>query len=493
MKRIFFFILLIFSIIQLVAQTVDEPLRIELPTAQDAYDYQCTLMGEKGLLITYEGEQRGTDSLQWVILPYDTNFIKQDPLFLYLPHVAEWRGSYYDNGKLYMIFLETVGRKEKPRTFITCTDLQSRHSECFIIESLPKFTLSSFKAYQGNVFFSIIYDDTYYVYFYSIEKHKLNEFVVPDAAIISDQFIEVDTFNQKVLLGLGLLFSTRVAVVAVFETNFEGALIEEAALPVHTDYYYNSLRYHQIDSASAIIIGTYNIAKDRKSGFYHSGVYTIRYDNSKMGEPIFYNYANLGRKDSSKTKSAKEISLEVQLLVGDILANDSCFSLITEVYYSEYTYSNNYYDNSSYYYGGGYNPAVTTFQGYRYVNGFVTCFNRQGELMWDNYFPFENMLTRRLAKRMLLYYAPFGTAIFYPYNASLTCTLVDGYEVIEKMSTIPIETRYRKDVVEYSRDINMYNWYANNFVIVGYQSIVNNTKSNRGHRYVFFVNKLRYE
>ena len=47
-------------------------------------------------------------------------------------------------------------------------------------------------------------------------------------------------------------------------------------------------------------------------------------------------------------------------------------------------------------------------------------------------------------------------------------------------------------MVEYSRDLNMYNWYDNKFIISGYQQIVNNSKSAKGKRYVFFMNKLEY-
>ena len=93
---------------------------------------------------------------------------------------------------------------------------------------------------------------------------------------------------------------------------------------------------------------------------------------------------------------------------------------------------------------------------------------------------------------MSIYYAPFGTAIFYPYNSNLSYCLINGYETIESTETIPIECLYKKDMVEYSRDLNMYNWYDNKFIISGYQQIVNNSKSAKGKRYVFFMNKLEY-
>lgn len=217
----------------------------------------------------------------------------------------------------------------------------------------------------------------------------------------------------------------------------------------------------------------------------------MHYQNSRLSTPEFFNYTNLHRKKEGEV-SQNEQPADLQLLISDIIANDSCFTLVTEVYYPEYNYHSNYDNMSSYYYSSAYSPTTTTFEGYRYVNAYVTCFDRSGNLLWDNYFPFTNILTRRLAKRVLVYYTPYGTVIFYPYNSTLTATLIDGYNVVENISSIPIECNYKKDAVDYSRDINMYNWYDNKFLICGYQHIVNNSKGNRGKRYVFFINKLEY-
>lgn len=490
-KRLFICLLLsLLPLLRLAAQT-DAPLRLELETAQDADDYHMTLMGKEGLAVFYEGEKMNADSVEWIILCYDTNLVRKTNFSVILPHPATFKSSFYNDTILYMIFQESVGKKENPRTFITRTDMVTHRSDCATIRDLPRFDVSSFKGVDDHVVFSILSGSNYYFYFFNFNKDKNEEFRIENADIISDQFVEIDSLRQRIILGLGMRFTNQIVVVAVFETDYDGNLITEAALPTQSDYYYNSLRYKQIDTSTAIIIGTYNLtSRSRSSGLYHSGVYTLLYNDSKMGEPSFYNYSQLGQKNGGGNE--KEVKLDLQLLVGNIIANDSCFALITEVYYPEYSYANDYYSNS-YYYNSGYNPAATTFQGYRYVNAYITCFDRNGKLLWDNYFPFNSILTRRLAKRVSLFFTPFGTAIFYPYNNYLTHTLVDGYEVIEKTSTVPVESRYKKDIIDYSRDLMMRHWYGNCFVISGYQNIRNNSKTAKGHRYVFFINKLIYE
>ena len=491
------FLILVFLVVMQVlcsnlwAQS-DPPLRIELPTAQDAEDYHFSLMGKDGVVVFYEGLQLNNDTTEWVLLLYDTNLQKQYTFNIHLPPQASFRQSYFSQGKLYLLFQEVVGKKEIPRTFVSVVDIAAKTEQLHVIQNLPKFEGAKLWAVDGHVVFSFVYNDTFWIYFYDTNTNHLQQFLVPEAAIISVQFVGIESFNQKILLGLGVLYSNKIAMMTVFETNYAGQLQKVSQLPIFEDYYYNTARLKIIDSSHAIIMGTYNLSSSKKSGLYHSGVYTLTYDNSTMGYPEFYNYTNLQKKDTLKNGKVKQQTLDLQMLVGDIVSNDSCYTLVTEVYYPEYNYTSSYYDNSSYYYGGGYNPPTTTFVGYRYVNAYVTCFDKYGELLWDNYFPFNNIITRRLANRVSLYYAPFGTALFYPYNSSLTYCLINGYELLENIETVPIECLYKKDVVEYSRDVNMYNWYDNKFVITGYQSIVANGKGNKGKRYVFFINKLEY-
>ena len=489
--RLLILVIVLFLCPWLRAQS-DPPLRIELPTAQDADDYHFSLMGKEGLVVFYEGLPVNNDSTEWVIMQYDTNLQKQNLFNIILPPQASFRQSYFTQGKLYLLYQDVVGKKEIPKSYISVVDMHTKKAELHVIQNVPKFEAAQLKAVDGHVVFSIISNDTYWEFFYNTHTEQLLQFTVQNAAIITEQFVEIDSVNAKILLGLAVLYSSKVAMMAVFETDYEGHMLRQVPLPVYEDYYYNTARLKLIDSSRAIIMGTYNLSTSRKSGFYHSGVYTLTYDNSTMGYPEFYNYTNLHKKDTLKNGKVKEQPVDLQLLVSDIISNDSCYTLITEVYYPEYSYTSGYYDNSSYYYGGTYNPAQTTFMGYRYVNAYITCFDSKGELLWDNYFPFTNILTRRLARRVSMYYSPFGTAIFYPYNSSLTCCLVNGYEIVENAETVPIECTYKKDVVEYSRDLNMYNWYDNKFVICGYQQIINNSKNAKGKRYVFFINKLEY-
>jgi hypothetical protein len=166
---------------------------------------------------------------------------------------------------------------------------------------------------------------------------------------------------------------------------------------------------------------------------------------------------------------------------------------LTELYYPEYTTTTTYnnYDPYSYY---GRTPTYTnTFSGYRYVNAYITTFDTAGLLSWSYYFPFQNLITYRLMQRLSAHFLGEETLLYYPFNTYITATLLHHATTIEPLTTINLETNYPRDMVEYSRDARITHWYGDNFLCSGYQYIRNGTKGFKSKRYVFYLNKLRYE
>lgn len=91
-------------------------------------------------------------------------------------------------------------------------------------------------------------------------------------------------------------------------------------------------------------------------------------------------------------------------------------------------------------------PASTSFAGYRYINAFITTFDKDGNLLWDNYLPFTNLLTFRLAQRVSLFFINQDAVIYYPYNSYLNYTMVNGYEIKRPLTTIELESKNKKEI-----------------------------------------------
>ena len=56
-----------------------------------------------------------------------------------------------------------------------------------------------------------------------------------------------------------------------------------------------------------------------------------------------------------------------------------------------------------------------------------------------------------------------------------------------------IETSQPRDMVDYNIDTHLTHWYDDNYLVSGYQYIVNKGKGAKAKRFVFFLNKIIYE
>ena len=127
------------------------------------------------------------------------------------------------------------------------------------------------------------------------------------------------------------------------------------------------------------------------------------------------------------------------------------------------------------------------------MNAYITTFDQNGILLWDNYLQFNNLVTKQLYPIVHLSFLENGeTLIYYLRNNRILSMLVSGYDILEKISAINIESKSSRDVVEYNVDTEIEPWYGNYFLVSGYQYIRNRDKAIKAKRYVFHLNKLEY-
>lgn len=490
MRRLFLFLLNLFWIASSLAQQ-DPPLRIELEMAKDASDYNYVNAGQHGVFVFYEGNSRGADSSTMVFMHYDTNLHKTYNFSVVLPSQLQFVTSARTDSCLYLLFQQELSKKSPRRSvLVTITVPEFDFSFC-MVDNLRDPDIVSMKAVHDHLFVRTANNKSESLYFYNCRTQFLKPFRA-DSAIVQIEFFEPDTFRHTVWVGAVVATGDKTAALVLYEVNYEGEVLGGQAFPIYGDCLYNSARMTVIDSSRALVIGTYNTEQDRYSGNLHTGVYTLPLINSEFDVPSFYNYTQLRNQDTLSRAKKKSQNLNFQLLVGDITDDGSRFSFVTEVFYPEYNYNDyNAYDP---FYGGYYSmPTASTFAGYRLVNAYVTTFDTTGQLIWDHYLPFTNILTYRLAQRVSVFFTPENYAlIYYPYNFTLTSTLVDGYNVVEGLNFMDLETLQRHDVVEYTRSPKLEKWYGECFLFSGAQYIKNTSKSARAKRYVFFLNKLEY-
>jgi len=466
----------------------DLPLRIEFETAKDASDYHFEQVGKQGCFIFYEGQSINKDTTSWLFMYYDTNLIKKRNITQLLPASASYITGDFSDNLLFLLFQEKKQKKQPNTYHLVTIDLLSETSTSSEIPNLTNSNIYKLINIGENFLINAYTEGQEYLYFFHPSTRKVTELSATKGFISSVEFIEKDTFSHILYLGLSIIEDKKSAFF-LYKTDYSGNIINILSFPAIEDYIYHSARMSILDSNSALIIGTYNMIQDKYTDNLHSGLYTLQFQEGEMQSPTFFNFTQLRTRDSSFIQSAKPFNLNLQLLVGSLSTNNLQYTLTTEVYYPEYTQSG--YSSYDPY---GYNmPSSPVFTGYRYVNAYVTTFDKDGQLLWHHYIPFENMLTPRLITRVNIFFENQNAVIFYPYNSDITYTRVNGNRVLDKTTSIFIETSRKNDIIEYSKKLQMENWYENNFLIHGYQYLKNNSKNNKGKRYVFFVNKLRYQ
>ena len=486
-------ILLIVSIIllpigQMAAQS-NAPIRIELETLKDHQDFHYQAASEHGVFVFYEGTTQNPDSAEWVCLHYDTNLYKDYHFTVTLPALTAYAGSAVTENYLYLLLQKSYPKKEPVQTFLVTVDL---NTNLYKTETIPDFqngdinnlyaidnqivAISAFSNKQDSVFF--------------YHCHDADALSLGNIFPYKVQFCEADTFNHRWLFGLKEYKGNTDGEIFICQYDYLNKKVNVrsflSATPTKGDYLYNSARAIVLNKDTTLIMGTFNTLQDRSSTNLHSGIYTILLHQFDLDTALFYNFTNL--KTAQANVSANNLNL--QLLIGNMGHNDNQFSFVTEVFYPEYDYSYTGYND---YYGSYTSIPQQTFAGYRFVNAYITTFGKDGKLIWDNYLPLNNIITQQPYKRVCVHYIGEDALIYYPKANRLFYTLVNGYNVLEKTEYFNIETNQPRDMVDYNIDTRMEHWYGDNYLVSGYQYIVNKGRGAKAKRFVFFLNKIIYE
>lgn len=491
-KKILLIISTILLSVQLMAQH-DAPVRIELETLKDHQDFHYKAAGEHGAFVFYEAANQNQDSSEWVCLHYDTNLYKDYHFSVTLPAITSYAGSAITDKYLYVLLKKDFPKKDPVQTFLITIDLNTNLYKTDTITNFHNPFINSIYAIDNHIVaISSIANKQDSVFFYHCEDG--------DALSLGNifpykvQFCVADTFNHRWLFGLKEYKGNTDGEIFLCQYDYLNKKVEVrsflSASPSKGDFLYNSARAVVLARDTTLIIGTFNTLQDRYSSNLHSGVYTILEHHFDLDSTRFYNYTNLKAAKAEENTRIQSNNLNLQLLVGNIAHNHGQYSFITEVYYPEYDYNYNTYHD---YYGGYTSIPQQTFAGYRFVNAYITTFDRNGKLLWDNYLPLNNIITQQPYKRVCVHYTGDDALIFYPKANRLYYTLINGYEVIEKTNNFSIETNLPRDIVDYNIDTRLEHWYKDNYIISGYQYIVNKSRGGKAKRFVFFLNKIQYE
>lgn len=294
-----------------------------------------------------------------------------------------------------------------------------------------------------------------------------------------------------------------------------GELIKTTTLNSTVGKMISSAKYEKINDNEAVMIGTYdnqfisgwvlNPASSDATGMTNNseGIYFSKFIGGQQDTMKFYPFSKLQnflsymdpgdlkqaiKRKNRAEKRGEELNVNYNILTHNIIKRNDEYILIGEAYYPEFqtqcytTYASN---------GFPIQHCTTVFVGYRYTHAIIADFNKDGELLWDNCFPIQDILTFNLKERVKVMTSDNEIVLAYSYNG-IKSQIIEGDKVVQGKEEEKIETAYANDQVKEDWSSDMDLWYDNYFLTWGYEKIKNNN-ANKEKRTVFYFNKIGLE
>ena len=204
------------------------------------------------------------------------------------------------------------------------------------------------------------------------------------------------------------------------------------------------------------------------------------------------------RKIDKKTSLKKNIKLNYNLIIDDIIKNDSIFIISGESYFEEYN-ERGLYPTLTFYnsYSGNYDKALDpNFGGYNHTHAIIVAFNINGEIIWNNSLELNDIISMKIKKYVKVDSNNFSKNIvlIYFHKGIITLKKInENNDLVEKKS-YELTLLEKGDILLESEKImeGFEHWYDNNYFAYGIQKIKNKKdKDVKLNRRIFYINKIQ--
>jgi hypothetical protein len=482
-----------------------QPERIEFEIDTRDGDFQIIPAEENGLLVIKETRNRSKNGFEWNFNLVDSALNIQWTRQYPIPFGSSFLGYDYNQGSFYLLFGKSEYKLEDMR--VMKLGLVRGDTTSYVVNTVFPVQLSTFEVMDNTIIFGGNANFRPVVMLYDMIEQKPQ--VLPGFYNNNSEIIDIrtdddiksftvilneKTIKKKVTVSIKTFDSKgNLLQTKILDTDYEKSLIDGVSTT-----FSNGQQY---------IAGTY--AK-RKSEF-SSGLYLAKLQGEEQELIKYHNYADLSNffsymkvkreervknRIKKKKNQGKNVKLNYRLLVHDIIQRGDEYILIGEAYYPKYSTSNSggYYTSASRYdYRNLWvNP---NFIGYNYTHAVVVGFDKSGNILWDNSFEINDVLSLSLHEFVKVNVQDDKIVLLYIYENVLRAKIIKDGEIIEGKSFDPIALKFQSDEVKdgYKSMEGMDNWFDGNFYAYGVQDIKNlKDKDVKLNRKVFYINKIQY-
>jgi len=267
-------------------------------------------------------------------------------------------------------------------------------------------------------------------------------------------------------------------------------------------------KFYEINDKDFVVIGTYGKRKSK----YSRGLFFTRYINNIQKEIKYIEYSDLNNffyylKDKKEKKikerinkksiSNKKIKLNYNLILDNIIKNESEFLISGESYFEEYN-DRGFNSTITFYnsYSGNYDLALDpNFAGFNHTHSIIVGFNIDGDLLWDNHIEINdiNSIKEKKYTKVNLNYNTDNLALIYFHQGVINVKLINKNKNLTEKKSFNIITKNESDVIWDSEKImeGFEHWHDNFYYAHGIQKIKNSKDSDvKLNRRVFYINKI---
>src|SRR6185437_1473511 len=334
------FLLPIFLIPYIVFAQIQQPSRAEIEVSDYDENYQIIPVGRYGVLTFTQSDQKpDKENKKWLFTIYDNKFSQLWEKELLINKHFYYRDHYFDKSSLYILF----GNYKEDEVKLIKLDLNSGTFEILKIDFLPRFSVYSFKVIDNSLYIDGRYKKDVVLGYINLDNRSFQLLPFEFKGTVNIESIDIDTLNNKV----NVVFSNTIKKKSsILIRTYEGVnQVGQIALETEGERLLSGKLTTIGDER--IVVGTYSTNNTLSQGMYISKL-------DKNGQQAFIkfysfthfkNFLNylpekrkekLENKISKKEAHGKEVALNYNLLVHDLIKQDDEYIMVAEAYIATY-------------------------------------------------------------------------------------------------------------------------------------------------------------
>ncbi len=498
----------------IIGFTQSDPfLRIEIETDSDDATYKILPCDKSGLILFYKTTLEENDYAFWIYIKYDKFLQEKWKMDIPLFKNMQYKDYLIKGDYVYAFFHNYELKRSDSYNFqVLKLNIAKGTYEMFSGLIPDKASFKSFDIINNMVLMGFNMED-YMVGIYSFNLENKETKTVLEITENAAEFESFDVDEEKNTYAtlVNRHISKSIYYLEYTSFNFDGSQQDSFQIHPGSGKKFNTGKIADIRGNTKLLIGTFDyvngnsIKNDNYFSDATSGFFAVNIDDKNNLDVKYQDFLTLENMTgylksdeylAAKQKAAKsndstgKYSVNYSILLHDVIERDSLFYFVGDAYYEDYhMVTNTYYD----YYGRAVPVSYSVFDGYRYFNTFISCYDIDGNKQWDNGMEIFNILSFELKRRGNVFFIGDETVMAYNHNGKISAKIINGSQVVEGVESYPIETTFANDKVTEDTKSNMMPWYDNYFIAYGFQTIRNNSLIKNNKRIVFYINKLAFQ